>query len=78
MQSLLHPDWFVLSSQLFGQVLDFCEVPLHLAPSVPERMVRIRVERPLESPHAVLKSITKSFVSIGVGASWNVKRSGNG
>jgi len=42
-------------SQFCGLFSDLCQRLLHLAPSVPEGIVRVSVEGSLEGPHPVLQ-----------------------
>jgi hypothetical protein len=52
----------VFSSHLRGQFSDLRQIPLHFAPSVPQRVIRARVKRPLECPHAVFQELHQQFL----------------
>jgi hypothetical protein len=51
---------------------------LHFTPAIPEGIIGVGVESPLECSHSMFGEHHKQFLfKRGVGASWNVRRSGN-
>jgi len=49
-------------SEVLSHLLNLCKASLHLAPSIPQCIIRICMECPLKCPHPMFKKHDKKFL----------------